>query len=126
MLNQYIFLHISLCRRLKRIEEPQEMLNQHKAMLNVLPHLSKTGDNIVREVLAFLAAMLFGGNEIVQVSVNEIPQEKENPTKKIYWLLSFCTAWYMFYVFMVVFESKCFNGCSTIEWKKRCSKPDGE
>lgn len=36
-------------------------------MLKVLGHLSKNGDDIVREVLAFLGAMLFGGNEEVQV-----------------------------------------------------------
>ena len=42
-------------------------MDKQEALLKVLPHLSKTGDDIIREVLAFLAAMLFGGNEIVQV-----------------------------------------------------------
>jgi inositol 1,4,5-triphosphate receptor type 1 len=51
----------------KRIEEAQNALDKQQALLKVLPHLSKTGDDIIREVLAFLAAMLFGGNEIVQV-----------------------------------------------------------
>ena len=55
------------CRKLKKIELAQNALNSHGALLKVLPHLSKTGDNIVREVLAFLAAMLFGGNNEVQV-----------------------------------------------------------
>ena len=54
-------------RQLLAIEDVQNALNSHGAMLKVLPHLSKPGDDIVREVLAFLAAMLFGGNKSVQV-----------------------------------------------------------
>ena len=49
----------------------QDSLNNHDAMLQVLPHLSKTRDDIIREVLAFLAAILFGGNENVQQSLSE-------------------------------------------------------
>ena len=68
-------LHLGPCnskvdipsRLLKKIEVVWYALNQQDAILKVLPHLSKTGDDIVREVLAFLAAMLFGGNESVQV-----------------------------------------------------------
>ena len=56
-------------RQLKRIEDVQNALNEHGAMLKVLPHLSKNGDLIVREVLSFLAAMLFGGNDDVQNSL---------------------------------------------------------
>ncbi|ELT92253.1 hypothetical protein CAPTEDRAFT_194612, partial [Capitella teleta] len=56
-------------KQLKRIIDSQNALNDHMALLKVLPHLSKTGDDIVREVLAFLAAMLFGGNEDVQRSL---------------------------------------------------------
>lgn len=37
-----------------------------------LPLLSRTGDDIVREMLALLAAMLFNGNNKVQVSQNHI------------------------------------------------------
>ncbi len=58
---------ICICRQLRKVEEVQSALNNHGAMLKVLGHLSKTGDDIVREVLAFIAAMLFGGNENVQV-----------------------------------------------------------
>ena len=62
-----IFLHIS-CSQLRRIEQAQNALNENNAMLNVLSHLGRPGDGIAREVLAFLAAILFAGNESVQVS----------------------------------------------------------
>ena len=56
-------------RALQRIEDVQCALDGQGAMLKTLHHLSKNGDNIVREVLAFSAAMLFGGNEAVQGSL---------------------------------------------------------
>ncbi|CAH1800283.1 unnamed protein product [Owenia fusiformis] len=56
-------------KKLKRIEEAQNALNEHDAILKVLPHLSKPGDDIIREVLAFVACMLFGGNKNVQASM---------------------------------------------------------
>lgn len=49
----------------------QNALNSYGAMLDVLPQLSKTRDDIIREVLAFLAAMLFGGNNNVQQGLCE-------------------------------------------------------
>ena len=50
----------------------QNALDEHGAMLKILPHLSKTTDDIVREVLAFLAVMLFSGNQSVQVCLFKI------------------------------------------------------
>ena len=49
------------------ITDVQNAINWHSAILQVLSHLSHTRDDTVREVLAFVAAMLFGGNEAVQV-----------------------------------------------------------
>ena len=51
------------------IQMVQDALDEHGAMLKILPHLSKTTDMIVREVLAFLTGMLFNGNQSVQVSL---------------------------------------------------------
>ena len=56
---------------MKRIEDVQNALNGQDAMLKILNHLSKHGDLIVREVLAFCAVMLFGGNSAVQASLSE-------------------------------------------------------
>ncbi|PAA53234.1 hypothetical protein BOX15_Mlig001696g3 [Macrostomum lignano] len=56
-------------RRIAAIAQVQMALNKHDAMLKVLPHLSKQSDEIVREVLSFLANMLFNGNEEVQGSL---------------------------------------------------------
>ena len=47
----------------------QNAINAQSAMLEVLGHLSHTRDDTVREVLAFVAVMLFGGNETVQVMI---------------------------------------------------------
>lgn len=47
----------------------QNAINDHEAILLVLGHLAKTSDDIVREVLAFVATMLFGGNYAVQVAI---------------------------------------------------------
>ncbi|KAI0237949.1 hypothetical protein LSAT2_011439, partial [Lamellibrachia satsuma] len=53
-------------KQLQRIENLQNALNEHEVVLMVLPHLSTQSDSLVREVLAFLVAMLYGGNEAVQ------------------------------------------------------------
>jgi len=53
-------------RQLQRIKNIQNVLNSHDAVLMVLPHLSTNSDNLVREVLSFLVAMLYGGNKEVQ------------------------------------------------------------
>lgn len=58
---------ICTCRQLKRIEHVQNALADMDAMKKVLPIMARTGDDIVREVLSFLAAILFNGNEQVQV-----------------------------------------------------------
>ncbi|PAA53235.1 hypothetical protein BOX15_Mlig016571g1 [Macrostomum lignano] len=58
-----------LSRLIEVISQVQNSLNKHDAMLKVLPHLSKASDQIVREVLGFLANMLFNGNEEVQESL---------------------------------------------------------
>ena len=56
---------------MKRIEDVQNALNGQDAMLKILNHLAKHSDQIVREVLAFCAVMLFGGNPAVQASLSE-------------------------------------------------------
>ena len=58
---------IKCCRILDKIYRVQSALNEEGAMLKVLVHLAKPGDEIVRELLSFLACMLFGGNQSVQV-----------------------------------------------------------
>nr|XP_006825393.1 PREDICTED: inositol 1,4,5-trisphosphate receptor type 1-like [Saccoglossus kowalevskii] len=55
--------------QLEKIVAVQKELNEHGAMLKVLPLLARTSDSLAREVLAFLSAMLFGGNEDVQSSL---------------------------------------------------------
>ncbi|XP_070538210.1 inositol 1,4,5-trisphosphate-gated calcium channel ITPR3-like [Ptychodera flava] len=57
--------------QLKNICDVQDELNSHGAMLKVLPLLARTSDSLAREVLAFLSAMLFAGNENVQKSLIE-------------------------------------------------------
>lgn len=61
----------SFTKILKKIEGVQNALNSYEAVLQVLSHLAKNNSDIVREVLAFQAAMLFGGNEKVQESLIE-------------------------------------------------------
>ncbi|XP_033761182.1 inositol 1,4,5-trisphosphate receptor type 3-like isoform X6 [Pecten maximus] len=56
-------------RQLKVIEEVQNALNTYGVVTSVLEHLSRPQDNVVREVLAFLAALLFNGNDEVQASL---------------------------------------------------------
>ncbi|XP_064638655.1 inositol 1,4,5-trisphosphate receptor type 3-like isoform X2 [Lineus longissimus] len=59
----------SIKKQLNIICEAQNALNGHDAMLKVLPHITRPGDEIVREVLGFLGMMLFAGNEDVQQSL---------------------------------------------------------
>ena len=56
------------CRQLKVIEDLQNALNFYGSIDGCLEHLSRPQDAIIRELLAFLAALLFNGNEDVQVS----------------------------------------------------------
>ncbi|CAD5113406.1 DgyrCDS2578 [Dimorphilus gyrociliatus] len=56
-------------KALKMIEDVQNSLNSYNAILPVLSHLAKNNSEIIREVLAFQATMLFGGNERVQHSL---------------------------------------------------------
>lgn len=55
--------------QLKTIVQVQNALNSQNAVLAVLTHLIRNNSEITKEVLAFLAAMLFGGNEKVQSSL---------------------------------------------------------
>ena len=50
------------------IEDVQVALNSYGAILSTLNHLSRPEDNIIRELLAFLSKLLFGGNVEVQVN----------------------------------------------------------
>ncbi|XP_070173522.1 inositol 1,4,5-trisphosphate-gated calcium channel ITPR3-like [Littorina saxatilis] len=56
-------------KRLRKIEEVQEALDSYDVVVSVLGHLSRSQDSLVMEVLAFLAALLFSGNEDVQNSM---------------------------------------------------------
>lgn len=60
-------------------------LNEQGAMLEILPHLAKQSDDLVREALAFLVAILFGGHEGVQVTqhdnVYRFIQQEHGPSK---------------------------------------------
>ncbi|XP_067668084.1 inositol 1,4,5-trisphosphate-gated calcium channel ITPR2-like [Haliotis asinina] len=56
-------------RQLKVIESVQFALNSYNVIESTLNHLSRPQDNIIRELLAFLAALLFGGNQAVQMSL---------------------------------------------------------
>ncbi|XP_062518427.1 inositol 1,4,5-trisphosphate receptor type 1-like isoform X2 [Corticium candelabrum] len=51
---------------LKRVRLVQDALNAFEAPLKIIPLLSDSNDNIVRETLALLATMLFAGNRSVQ------------------------------------------------------------
>ncbi|KAI0214643.1 hypothetical protein LSAT2_000247 [Lamellibrachia satsuma] len=53
--------------QLRKIERLQKVLLGYHAIDWVLPHLGRQSDTIVREVLAFLAALLFGANKHTQV-----------------------------------------------------------
>ncbi len=54
--------------QLRVIEEVQSAINNDDAILVVLDHIADTRDDTVHHVLAFIAAMLFGGNEHIQVN----------------------------------------------------------
>ncbi|XP_077862152.1 inositol 1,4,5-trisphosphate-gated calcium channel ITPR1-like [Saccoglossus kowalevskii] len=55
--------------RLMKIESVQNELDNHGAMLQILPLLGRTRERLSHEVLAFLSAMLFNGNVQVQTSL---------------------------------------------------------
>ena len=65
--NYNINSHGFIFRQLRVIGEVQDALNSYYVVTSVLDHLSRPQDDVVREVLAFLAALLFNGNENVQV-----------------------------------------------------------
>uniref|UniRef100_A0A1I8IWZ2 RIH_assoc domain-containing protein n=1 Tax=Macrostomum lignano TaxID=282301 RepID=A0A1I8IWZ2_9PLAT len=73
-----------------RIAQVQNAVNGHQAMLKVLPNLVKPSDNIAREVLNFLAAMLYNGNADVQESMYEY----FNSTRERRNFFSLCTTGY--------------------------------
>jgi len=56
-----------LCRQLKEIETLQNTLLEFHVVEWVLPHLGRQNNDIVREVLALLSALLFGANQQTQV-----------------------------------------------------------
>ena len=62
-------MHYCVCRQLKFIETVQTALDSYDVVVSVLGHLSRPQDDLVRELLAFLAVLLFSGNENVQVCV---------------------------------------------------------
>ena len=66
----YKHIHCFIYRQLKVIEDVQNALNHYGSIDGTLEHLSRPSDRVVRELLAFLAALLFNGNEDVQVCVN--------------------------------------------------------
>ena len=49
------------------IEDCQNALNHYGSIDGCLEHLARPQDTIIQELLAFLAALLFNGNEEVQV-----------------------------------------------------------
>ncbi|CAG2225795.1 unnamed protein product [Mytilus edulis] len=52
--------------QLHAISDVQDALNSYDVVTSVLDHLSRPQDNVVREVLAFMATLLFNGNDCVQ------------------------------------------------------------
>ncbi|KAK7486477.1 hypothetical protein BaRGS_00022278, partial [Batillaria attramentaria] len=56
-------------RQLKNIESVQVALDSYDVVVSVLGHLNRPQDDLVRELLAFLATLLFSGNEEVQKSM---------------------------------------------------------
>ena len=65
-----MMLLLLLFRQLKTIEEVQDALDSYGSINGTLEHLSRPDDEVIRELLAFLSALLFNGNENVQVIVN--------------------------------------------------------
>ncbi|KAH3809582.1 hypothetical protein DPMN_137955 [Dreissena polymorpha] len=63
---------INSCKKqLHAIENAQNALNKMNSIEGTLEHLSRPNDMVVRELLAFLAALLFNGNEEVQTNMIE-------------------------------------------------------
>ena len=60
---------LSFFRQLHAISDVQNALNSYGVVTSVLEHLSRPQDEVVREVLGFMAALIFNGNESVQVCV---------------------------------------------------------
>ncbi|ESO83880.1 hypothetical protein LOTGIDRAFT_236387 [Lottia gigantea] len=56
---------------LKTIESVQTAINSYGVVDSLCNHLSRPVDDIVRELLAFMCALLFSGNEDVQTSLYE-------------------------------------------------------
>ncbi|XP_076454279.1 inositol 1,4,5-trisphosphate-gated calcium channel ITPR3-like isoform X3 [Babylonia areolata] len=56
-------------KQLRVIENVQTALDSYNVVVSVLGHLSRPQDDLVRELLAFLATLLFSGNEDVQKSM---------------------------------------------------------
>ena len=59
-------------RQLKVIEDVQNALNHYGSIEGTLEHLARANDDIVRELLAFLVALLFNSNIAVQVILHLI------------------------------------------------------
>ncbi|XP_065833160.1 inositol 1,4,5-trisphosphate-gated calcium channel ITPR1-like isoform X3 [Oscarella lobularis] len=53
---------------MKAVEDVQTALNVHGVALKIIPLLSHSNDNIVRETLALLSALVYSGNRSVQES----------------------------------------------------------
>ncbi|XP_033730119.1 LOW QUALITY PROTEIN: inositol 1,4,5-trisphosphate receptor type 2-like [Pecten maximus] len=56
-------------KQLRVIDQVQDALDNCGAVSSVLDHLSRPQDEVVREVLVFMANLLYNGNESVQVSL---------------------------------------------------------
>lgn len=78
---------MSVYRQLQQIAGVQMVLEDNHAILKVLPHLSKNQDKLIREILSFMSAMLYGGN--TQVSTMCMAQEMVGD----YYFLDFFVYW---------------------------------
>ncbi|XP_053404101.1 inositol 1,4,5-trisphosphate receptor type 3-like isoform X2 [Mercenaria mercenaria] len=58
-------------KQLKVIQDVQNALNHYGSIAGTLGHLARTNDDVVRELLAFLVALLFNGNFAVQTTLYE-------------------------------------------------------
>ncbi|OWF37431.1 Inositol 1,4,5-trisphosphate receptor type 3 [Mizuhopecten yessoensis] len=56
-------------KQLRVIDQVQDALDNCGAVSSVLDHLSRPQDDVVREVLVFMANLLYNGNESVQASL---------------------------------------------------------